>query len=125
MANKKQVIAVTVIHRTIEPGKAGDKVKGISPQKPKIKAIEPGAIFMADDETALSSGKTEFGELMDAGAIRVPDSGEKVPVKLDRAFVGDDDDDDAEPAKKTTSRRKSRAAKPKPPQGGATGGGLV
>lgn len=36
MAEKQKVIAVTVIHRTVEPGERGDKSKGILPKRPKI-----------------------------------------------------------------------------------------
>lgn len=85
MADKQKVIAVTVIHRTLEPGKPADKAEGIRPTKPKIQVIQPKTVFMTRD-------KDEFDELMEAGAIRLPEKGEKIEVDIENAVVGDGDD---------------------------------
>lgn len=85
MADKQKVIAVTVIHRTLEPGKPADKAKGVSATRPKMQVIQPKTVFMTRD-------KDEFDELMEAGAIRLPEKGEKIEVDIENAVVGDGDD---------------------------------
>ena len=90
MADKQKVIAVTVIHRTLEPGKPADKANGVSATRPKMQVIQPKTVFMTRD-------KDEFDELMEAGAIRLPEKGEKIEVDIENAVVGDGDD-----TKKTT-----------------------
>ena len=99
---KTRVIAVTVIHRTVENGVRGDKAKGIAPIKPVVKIIKPGTIFGV---TA-----SEFEELMATGAIRVPDKNEKVVVSLSHAAVVEEEDDAPAPKPKAAASR----AKPKP-----------
>jgi len=42
--------AVHRIHMTLEPGKPGDKAKGISPTPPKSHIIMPGNLFKAQNE---------------------------------------------------------------------------
>ena len=75
MADKQKVIAVTVIHRTLEPGKPADKANGVSATRPKMQVIQPKTVFMTRD-------KDEFDELMEAGAIL------GIPV-LDHIVIGD------------------------------------
>lgn len=94
MAEKTKVIAKTVIHRTLEPGKPGDKSKGISPTKPKIQVIQPGTVFQTRD-------KAEYDELMGAGAIRLPEKGEKVAVDIENVVP------DGDTGTKTASRTKA------------------
>lgn len=43
------LIAKTVIHRTVKPGKPGDKTKGIKATPPEQDVIQPGEIFEAKD----------------------------------------------------------------------------
>lgn len=73
MADNRTVIAVTVISRTIEPGKPGDKQKGIRPTPPKVQMIQPKTVFQ-------TQSKEEFDELMSLGAIRLPEKDEQVAV---------------------------------------------
>jgi hypothetical protein len=46
----KQLIALTEIHVTMTPGKAGDPSKGIAPVRPKTKTIPNGAQFKAQSK---------------------------------------------------------------------------
>lgn len=73
MSDNRTVIAVTVISRTVEPGKPGDRLKGIRPTPPKIQMIQPKTVFQ-------TQSKEEFDDLMAMGAIRLPDKGEEVTV---------------------------------------------
>ena len=105
MADKQKVIAVTVIHRTLEPGKPADKANGVSATRPKMQVIQPKTVFMTRD-------KDEFDELMEAGAIRLPEKGEKIEVDIENAVVGDGDDTTTKKTTKATSTGKSgKAAK--------------
>ena len=103
MADKQKVIAVTVIHRTLEPGKPADKAKGVSATRPKMQVIQPKTVFMTRD-------KDEFDELMEAGAIRLPEKGEKTEVDIENAVVGDGDDTTTKKTTKATSTGKSGKA---------------
>ena len=103
MADKQKVIAVTVIHRTLEPGKPADKAKGVSATRPKMQVIQPKTVFMTRD-------KDEFDELMEAGAIRLPEKGEKIEVDIENAVVGDGDDTTTKKTTKATSTGKSGKA---------------
>ena len=103
MADKQKVIAVTVIHRTLEPGKPADKAKGVSATRPKMQVIQPKTVFMTRD-------KDEFDELMEAGAIRLPEKGEKIEVGIENAVVGDGDDTTTKKTTKATSTGKSGKA---------------
>ena len=100
MEDKQKVIAVTVIHRTLEPGKPADKAKGVSATRPKMQVIQPKTVFMTRD-------KDEFDELMEAGAIRLPEKGEKIEVDIENAVVGDGDDTTTKKTTKATSTGKS------------------
>lgn len=62
MSTEKKVVALVTIHKTVEPGKPGDKNAGIAPTKPKVMEIEPGTIMMV--------GKDEYKELKALKAIR-------------------------------------------------------
>lgn len=62
MSTEKKVVALVTIHRTVTPGKPGDKNAGIAPTKPKVLEIEPGTIMMV--------GKDEYNELKALKAIR-------------------------------------------------------
>lgn len=46
----KQLLALTEIHMTTAPGKAGDRSKGIPPVAPKVKVIPANAQFKAQSE---------------------------------------------------------------------------
>ena len=103
MADKQKVIAVTVIHRTLEPGKPADKAKGVSATRPKIQVIQPKTVLMTRDQD-------EFDDLMEAGAIRLPEKGEKIEVDIENAVVGDGDDTTTKKTTKATSTGKSGKA---------------
>ena len=104
MADKQKVIAVTVIHRTLEPGKPADKAKGVSATRPKMQVIQPKTVFMTRD-------KDEFDELMEAGAIRLPEKGEKIEVDIENAVVGDGDGDDTTTKKTTKATSTGKSGK--------------
>lgn len=99
---KTKVIAKTVIHRTLEVGKPGDKSKGIRPTPPKVQIIQPKTVFMTRD-------KAEYDALLEAGAIREPEKGEKVAVDIENVNTSDDTGSGAKKtaAKKTTNTTKS------------------
>ena len=82
MADSKKVIAITEIHRTIEPGVAGDKAKGIRPKPPKVQIIAPKTVFMASTKADQDDGTSEFDRLLKSGAIREPEKDEKVAVDI-------------------------------------------
>ena len=82
MADSKKVIAITEIHRTIEPGVAGDKSKGIRPKPPKVQIIAPKTVFMASTKADRDDGTSEFDRLLKSGAIREPEKDEKVAVDI-------------------------------------------
>ena len=82
MAASKKVIAITEIHRTIEPGVAGDKAKGIRPKPPKVQIIAPKTVFMASTKADQDDGSSEFDRLLKSGAIREPEKDEKVAVDI-------------------------------------------
>ena len=62
-SHKQTVIAVNVVHRTVKPGKAGDRLHGVAPVRPKIEIIAANTRFTCKDQD-------EFDELMAMGAIR-------------------------------------------------------
>ena len=103
MADKQKVIAVTVIHRTLEPGKPADKAKGVSATRPKMQVIQPKTVFMTRD-------KDEFDELLEAGAIRLPEKGEKIEVDIENAVVGEGDDT-TKTTKATSTGKSGKATK--------------
>lgn len=70
-----KVIAITEIHRTVEPGVPGDKAKGIAAIAPKTQIIPPGSILDATGE--------ELKELRKLKAVRDPAPGEKIGVSID------------------------------------------
>lgn len=112
MATLKTLIAVTTIHITITPGKAGDKAKGVSPTPPVVKILPPKTRFQAADEA-------QQAELIASGGARLatdeetPKANEIVKIKTegkskakdadkksdddgrDDGKKSDDDDDDA------------------------------
>jgi hypothetical protein len=69
MASLKTVIAVHTIHRTVEPGKEGNKDKGIKAVPPQVQVILPKTRFIPKDQEELDS-------LLEAGAIRYPEGDE-------------------------------------------------
>lgn len=70
-----KVIAMTVIQLTEKPGQGGDKNKGLSPTKPKVREIMPGTVLELENPL--------LQELLDAKAVRKPEPGEKVQVDVD------------------------------------------
>lgn len=100
MAEGKKVIAVTEIHRTIAPGEAGDKSKGIRPKPPKVQIIAPKTVFMASTTKDRDDDTSEFDRLLAVGAIREPEKDEKVAVNIENIVP----DDDAN-AKKTNTKK--------------------
>ena len=67
---KKKYVAIHEVHLTVEPGKPGDKQKGIAPVKPKVKVIPPKTGFMADtdvgDELVAAGAAAESNEKVEA-----------------------------------------------------------
>lgn len=100
MAEGKKVIAVTEIHRTLAPGEAGDKSKGIRPKPPKVQIIAPKTVFMASTVKDRDDDTSEFDRLLKSGAIREPEKDEKVAVNIENIVP----DDDAN-AKKTNAEK--------------------
>ena len=70
MSKATKVIALNVIQRTIKAGEYGDRARGIPGTKPEIQTIEPGAVFMASNEVKAGHRRSEYDELLAAGAIR-------------------------------------------------------
>jgi hypothetical protein len=65
----KQLIALTEIHMTVTPGKAGDPAKGLAPVRPKTKTIPNGAQFKAQSEEQ----EAEFIEMRAARPVEADD----------------------------------------------------
>lgn len=67
---KKKYVAIHEVHLTVEPGKPGDKSKGILPVKPKVKVIPPKTGFMAEtdigDELVAAGAASESNEKVEA-----------------------------------------------------------
>lgn len=64
--------AITEIHRTIKPGVAADKNKGIPPKAPEVQIIKPGAVFEArskDEYDDLKKGPRPAAHPYKAGAV--------------------------------------------------------
>lgn len=100
MSEKTKVIAKTVIHRTVKPGQRADKKAGTSAVKPEVQVIQPGTVFMTKDQA-------EYDYLLEAGAIRAPERGEKVEVDIENVTA----DEQAENAKKALRGGGSRKPK--------------
>lgn len=99
MADKK-VIAVTVIHRTLEPGKPGDTSKGIKAVPPKIQVVQPKTVFMVSTDDRKGYAQSEYDELKGMGAIRDPGKDEKVQVDVENMVA---DGETRTTTKKTTT----------------------
>lgn len=97
-----RVIALTDIHRTVEPGKPGDKSKGINPVAPKTQHIKSGTIFMTKDSD-------EYADLIKSGAIRRPREDDKIAVPVEQVALEDDDDEETEG--KTKAKAPAKKAK--------------
>ena len=106
MADSKKVIAITEIHRTIEPGVAGDKSKGIRPKPPKVQIIAPKTVFMASTKADRDDDTSEFDRLLKSGAIREPEKDEKVAVDI-KNIVPEDDANAAKTGTKKSVNAKS------------------
>lgn len=77
MAASKTFRAITEVHITEEPGKRGDKAKGVRPVKPKVKIIAAGSKFKIDPDA------DETKSLLAASAIEaVKDDEDKNPVEV-------------------------------------------
>lgn len=107
------LIALAVIHRTVEPGKSGNKLAGIAPVAPKILEITPGTLFTPKDET-------EYNEIMFAKAARLPDERDNLNKidRLEEFFPEEEGNDDLEGERQrardkiaaAASARKAKAA---------------
>ena len=84
MADKK-VIAINIIHRTLAPGIAGDKSKGVKATPPKIQVVKPGTAFLASTDKGENGEESEFDFLTKSTppAAREPKSDEKVEITDD------------------------------------------
>lgn len=91
----KTLRAVHSIVMTIEPGKAGDKAKGILPVRPKTVTILPKTRFKAQNDE-------QEAELLKLGAAVVADAPEADPV-VDPAVV-------AAPKKSAAEKKADKAA---------------
>lgn len=69
-----RVLAVHEIQRTVSPGKAATLTSPAVP--PVVETIVPGTIFMTKDDD-------EYRQLREAGAVRVPEKGEKLVVNFE------------------------------------------
>lgn len=107
MTKALTLIAINQIIRTVEPGKPGDKSKGIKATPPKTQVINPKTIFVAQDDD-------EFKELTEgpAPAARAPEKDEKVEVSIDNVLPKDAEADKAA-AKEAAAKAKADAAKAK------------
>lgn len=106
MAEGKKVIAITEIHRTLAPGEAGDKSKGIRPKPPKVQIIAPKTVFMASTVKDRDDDSSEFSRLLASGAIREPEKDEKVAVDI-KNIVPEDDANAAKTGTKKSVNAKS------------------
>ena len=106
MADSKKVIAITEIHRTIEPGVAGDKSKGIRPKPPKVQIIAPKTVFMASTVKDRDDDSSEFSRLLASGAIREPEKDEKVAVDI-KNIAPEGDANEAKTGTKKAANSKS------------------
>ena len=104
MADKK-VIAVTTVHRTLEPGVPADKSKGIAAKAPKIQTSQAGTIFMASTDDRKGYDQSEYDELKALGAIRDPEKDEKVAVSVENLVA-----DSNTGGKTTTTKTKTTTA---------------
>lgn len=125
-----KVVAVSVVHKTVTPGKAGNRLTGEAPVKPVIQEIQPGVSFVMDE------GK-ELDRLIAIGAVRLPETretftkGQSDLTDLLAAEAGRDPDEiyKAEQelaAKKAAAEAEAKAkagATGKPPARSATVGG--
>jgi hypothetical protein len=103
----KPLVALTVIHQTLEPGKEGDEKKGLAPIPPKVRVIEPFSktrmAFMA------ASDEQQADMLRSGGAALAP---EGTPLDPEAAVAG------AAPGKKAAAAAPNKpkpAAKPAEP----------
>lgn len=73
----KQLVAVTTIHLTLEPGQPGDRSKGIRPVPPKVLVIDANTQFKAMNEEQetelLASGAARKATKDDSGLDKLED----------------------------------------------------
>ena len=93
MAKKKKYITRSTVIRTLEPGKAGDKAKGVAPTPPKTKEIAAKTNIMLDPDDQ------ETIDLLGMDAIALAAS---------EAEVEDDDDDEGDEAKAAEATLRAR-----------------
>ena len=79
----KQLIALTEIHVTTAPGKAGDRSKGIPPVAPKVKIIPATAQFKAQNEE-------QQAEFIRIGAARPIDGDDEKARAADLVRITED-----------------------------------
>jgi len=99
------VIALSVIHRTIVAGKAGNRLAGVAPVAPKIQEISPNTVFTPKDET-------ELNELLAAGAVRYPTKNDdpKHFTRLNELFPVADDADQTDIEAEEMKRARDKIA---------------
>jgi hypothetical protein len=99
MADSKTFRAITEVHITEEPGKPGDKSKGIRPTPPKVKIIPANSKFKIDPDS------DEAQDLLRAGGIELTKDQDEAKnpeeVKVKKA-----------PAKKTATAKQATKAAP-------------
>lgn len=81
MATEKTFRAITEVHITDEPGKRGDKAKGLPPVKPKVIIIPAKGYLTMDPDSDVAK------ELLAKGAIELAQEPNKAdtPVKIGAA----------------------------------------
>ncbi len=108
-----RVLAITNIVEVIEPGKRGDKEKGIKPIPPKSRTIKAGTVLHV-------SGERE-AELRRLEAIRDIQPGEQISVPVDKVFVSSTDDDETRAAVGKEPKASKAPKAPKAPKAKAEG----
>ena len=114
-----QVIALTQIVRTVTPGRAADKDKGIKAVPPVSKTIEKGTLFVSDGE--------ELETLRRARAVRdarPSDAPRPAPVEADNAPRSAPEAKAPREAKQSKAKQ-SKAADDESGQTGGDDAGLV
>lgn len=81
----KKLRAINEIHRTLEPGTAGDKSKNLAPVRPQTEILKPGTYFMAmsqdQQDELLASGAAVLSASASRDSLDEEDEGDVVETK--------------------------------------------
>jgi hypothetical protein len=108
----KPLVALTVIHDTLELGKDGDEKKGLAPVAPKVRIVEP---FSKTRVAFIASSEEAQASMLKVGAAALAPEG--TPLDPEAALAG------AAPIRKAAAAAasKPKAAATKPAEPAATG----